>query len=185
MKIAKKLVAVVVSALMMFSIVGMNVFAASTTQDGLEVSLTTDKEAYNRDENISVKITVTNNNSVAVENIAMENFVPDNYRISDDTVVHKMIPYLNAGETAELNTTFVYNNANEEESSTEESSTDESSNEESSKEESSQDESSQEESSKESSRDESNQEESSKEESSRDESNQEESSKEEYCKNWR
>ena len=38
-KITKKLAAVAVSTLMMFSITGMNVSAASTTQDGLEVTL--------------------------------------------------------------------------------------------------------------------------------------------------
>lgn len=43
MRIVKKITALVVSSLMMFSISGMNVFAASTTQDGLAVSLTTDK----------------------------------------------------------------------------------------------------------------------------------------------
>ena len=149
MKFLKGLSAVAVSVVMMFSVTDVNVFAATTTQDGLEFSLTTDKEAYVRDENIFVTVKVTNNNSVSVENIAIENLVPDNYHISDDTVVHKMIPYLGAGETAELNTTFVYTQAENEESSKEELSKEESSKEESSKEESSKEESSKEESSKE------------------------------------
>lgn len=127
MKFLQKLSAVAVSAVMMFSIAGVNAFATSTTQDGLDFSLITDKENYAKNENIFVTVKITNNNSVSVENIAIENLVPDNYRISDDTVVHKMIPYLEAGETTELNTTFVYAQTENEESSKEESSKEESS----------------------------------------------------------
>ena len=67
MKFLKRLSAVAVSAVMMFSITSVNVFAASITQDGLEVSLTTDKETYVKDEEITATISIKNTNSADIQ----------------------------------------------------------------------------------------------------------------------
>ena len=83
MKLVKKITALAVSSLMMFSIAGMNVFAASTTQDGLYVSLTTDKETYSKDEKITATLSVKNTNESDVTDIAMETVIPDGYEITD------------------------------------------------------------------------------------------------------
>ena len=70
MKLVKKLTVIAISSLLMFSIAGMNVFAASTTQDGLEVSLTTDKETYLKDEKITATLSVTNTNDEDITNLS-------------------------------------------------------------------------------------------------------------------
>lgn len=127
-KIAKKLVAVAVSALMMFSIAGMNVFAASTTQDGLEVSLTTDKEAYSKDEKITATLSVKNTNKAAVNDVSLENIIPNGYEISSGSSANKSVQTLEAGASEVLvtNLTAVKNNqeSSEESSKAEESSKD-------------------------------------------------------------
>lgn len=105
-KIAKKLIAVAVSTLMMFSIAGMNVFAASTTQDGLEVSLTTDKDAYSKDEKITATLSVKNTNESDVTDIAMENIIPDGYEIADGTKNNKQIDKLTPNEATELKVVY-------------------------------------------------------------------------------
>ncbi len=49
MRVLKTLSALAISATMVFSVAAINVSATTTTQDGLEVSLTTDKETYSKD----------------------------------------------------------------------------------------------------------------------------------------
>ena len=183
MKILKTLSALTISAAMLFSVSVLNVSAATTAQDGLEVSLTTDKSNYSKDEKITATLSIKNNNLESVKNISMQNILPDDFQLSDDSAANKSLVSLNAGETLELKTTLIYSKTTDEESSQDESSREESSKEESSKEESSKEESSKEESSKEeSSTEESSKEESSKEESSKEESSKEESSREESSK---
>ncbi len=56
----------------------LNVSAASsTTQDGLEVTITTDKTEYTADEDIQVSVSVKNNNSYKVEGISVETLLPE------------------------------------------------------------------------------------------------------------
>jgi len=105
-KIAKKLAAVAVSTLMMFSIAGMNVSAASTTQDGLEVSLTTDKEAYSKDEKITATLSVKNTNAKEVTDVAMETVIPDGYEAADETKNIKQLDKLAPNEIAELKVVY-------------------------------------------------------------------------------
>ena len=183
MKFLKKLSAVVISSLIIFSIAKVNVFAVSTVQDGLEVSLTTDKDVYSKDEKIIATLSVKNTNLEAVKNVSIESILPEGFQLSEDSFDNRVIDSLNTNETVDLKTIIIHSKLDVEESSKEESSKEESSKEESSKEESSKEESSKEESSKEeSSKEESSKEESSKEESSKEESSKEESSKEESSK---
>lgn len=113
MKIAKKLAAVAVSTLMMFSIAVMNVFAASTTQDGLEVSLTTDKEAYSKDEKITATLSVKNTNAKEVTDVAMEAVIPDGYEVADGTKNNKQLDKLAPNESAELKVVYVAKDSGE------------------------------------------------------------------------
>lgn len=106
-KITKKFAAVAVSSLMMFSIAGMNVFAASTTQDGLEVSLTTDKEAYSKEEKITATLSVKNTNESDVTDIAMETIIPDGYEVADETKNNKQLDKLAPNESTELKVAYV------------------------------------------------------------------------------
>ena len=77
MKIAKKLTALAVSSLMMFSVAGITASAAAVTQDGLNVSLTTDKTEYKKDEAITATLTVENTGGTSVKDVKLENIVPE------------------------------------------------------------------------------------------------------------
>lgn len=172
MKILKTLSALTISAAMLFSVSALNVSAATTVQNGLEVSLTTDKSNYSKDEKITATLSIKNNNLESVKNIFMQNILPDDFQLSDDSAANKSVVSLNAGETLELKTTLIYSKTTDEESSQDESSREESSKEESSTEESGTEESSKEESSnEESSKEESSKEELSNEKSIHDQSN--------------
>ena len=107
MKIAKKLAAIAVSSLMVFSIAGMNVFAASTTQDGLEVSLTTDKEAYKKDEKITATLSVKNTNADDVTDVTLETLIPDGYKVANNSSNTKQLNKLASNESAELKVVYV------------------------------------------------------------------------------
>lgn len=106
-KIAKKLTAIAVSSLMMFSIAGMNVFAASTTQDGLEVTLITDKNDYSESDSITTILTVRNTNNNSVMNVSMGNDVPDGYILSDASENVKTLDKLEPKATVELKSTYI------------------------------------------------------------------------------
>ena len=54
----------------------------SDSQDGLEVTLTTDKEKYSKGEEIVATLTVTNTNDTAVSNVSLENLIPEGYKLA-------------------------------------------------------------------------------------------------------
>lgn len=54
---------------------GSTCLAASDSQDGFEVTLTTDKEEYSKGEEIAATLTVTNTNDTAVSNVSLENLI--------------------------------------------------------------------------------------------------------------
>lgn len=91
----------------MLSISSAHAFAATTTQDGLEVALATDKEEYSKGEQITATLTVKNTNDTAVTNISLENIVPEGYTLSDKSEAVKQVESLNSGETAIFSVTYV------------------------------------------------------------------------------
>ena len=107
MKIAKKLTALAVSSLMMFSVAGITASAATVTQDGLNVSLTTDKTEYKKDEAITATLTVENTGSASVKDVKLENIVPEGYELAKDYSLTKSVDELKSNDKAELK--VVYN----------------------------------------------------------------------------
>ena len=65
-------------------VVPFSVEAATQTQDGLTVSLTTDKENYAQDEDIQVILSVTNEGNDPVSNISLENIFQRDIRSQMD-----------------------------------------------------------------------------------------------------
>ncbi|MBR1680361.1 hypothetical protein IJ707_01065, partial [bacterium] len=102
----KTLSALAISATMVFSVAALNVSAATTTQDGLEVSLTTNKEAYSKDEKVTATLSVKNTNSTDVTGVAMETIIPDGYEAADGTKNNKQLDKLAPNETAELKVVY-------------------------------------------------------------------------------
>ena len=113
MKFLKRLSAVAVSVVMMFGITSVNVFAASITQDGLEVSLTTDKETYSKAEKITATLSIKNTNESDVTDIAMETIIPNGYEVADGTKNDKQLDKLASNETAELKVVYAAKSSGE------------------------------------------------------------------------
>ncbi len=107
MKMLKKISVFFIMAVLCISVIQLPVLAASTSKDGLEITLTTDKEKYEKGEKIESTLTVTNTNDIAVNNVSLENLIPDGYKLSEDSTAIKKVETLAAGETVFLTVTYV------------------------------------------------------------------------------
>lgn len=90
--------------------------AESLNQDGLEVTLTTDKESYNQREQITATLTVTNKNNAEVNNVSVENLLPEGYKVTDDSEMMKKVETLGVGETISVTVAYtpIHTDNNEE-----------------------------------------------------------------------
>lgn len=107
MKTMKKVSAFLLMVVLCMSVMVMPAFAASTSQDGLEVTLTTDKETYAKGEQIEATLTVTNTNDFAVSNVSLKNMIPDGYKLAEGSTATKQVESLGAGEEVSLTVTYV------------------------------------------------------------------------------
>ncbi len=82
-------------------------YAATKTQDGLQVELTTDKSSYTSSDTISVTVKVTNTGTTAVSDLTLENTIPTGYTKTTNTSNTKNVSILFAGDEAMLTTSFV------------------------------------------------------------------------------
>lgn len=65
-----------------------SVNAASTdSQDGLTITITTDKAEYSSDEDIQVSVNIKNNNSYKVENVSVETLLPEGLVLKNGNLV--------------------------------------------------------------------------------------------------
>ena len=60
------------------------VLGAVQEQDGIKVTLTTDKDTYAKGETISAVLSVENTNEEAVQNVTLKNYVPDGYKLAEN-----------------------------------------------------------------------------------------------------
>ena len=79
--------------------------AGSSTQDGISVSIYTDKENYQKDEAIEIGVVVTNMNSFDISNINVKKILPEGIRLADGNTLEEEIAILHAGEQKEWKTT--------------------------------------------------------------------------------
>lgn len=107
MKVWKKCGVLFLTVLLCIIVMAIPALAASDSQDGLEVTLTTDKEEYSKGEKIAATLTVTNTNNTAVSNVSLENLIPEGYKLSDGSEATKQVESLGAGETISLTVTYV------------------------------------------------------------------------------
>lgn len=107
MKVWKKCEVLFLTVLLCITMMAVPVLAASDSQDGLEVTLTTDKEKYSKGEEIVATLTVTNTNDTAVSNVSLENLTPEGYKLADGSEGAKQVESLGAGETVSLTVTYV------------------------------------------------------------------------------
>lgn len=114
MKRVKKTLAFLLAMVLCLSMTAMNVSAASSEQDGLEVTLETDKAQYSKSEQITATLTVTNTNDESVSNITMESIIPEGYFLADNTEAVKQLESLGAGESVLMTVTYIADSSDEE-----------------------------------------------------------------------
>ena len=103
MKNVKRIFVITFMLAFIISISSINAFAATVTQDNLEVTLVTDKEKYAEDEQIKTTLTVKNNNDTTVTNVDLETALPDGYKLADKSENKKTVDSIAAGESVSLN----------------------------------------------------------------------------------
>lgn len=106
-KSLKYLSVILVMLITLFSF-SITALAQTTEQDGLQVSLTTDKQSYSLNEDIEITVSVTNTNDFTVEDVSIEALLPDNFELKDSKqeTSTKAID-LKAGEKTNLSVTAV------------------------------------------------------------------------------
>ena len=107
MNAVKKSLALLVALLLCVGILAIPTYAAEVSQDGLEVTLTTDKDAYEQGETIVATLTVTNTGDADVVNVSLENLIPEGYAPAEGNETVMQVETLDAGETVTLTVSFV------------------------------------------------------------------------------
>lgn len=106
MRVLKKFLSFLVMLMLCVGVMATPVLAASVSQDGLEITLTTNKERYSKGESIMATLTVKNTNDFAVKNVSLKNVVPEGYELEEGSNAIKQVKSLGAGETIELTVTY-------------------------------------------------------------------------------
>ncbi len=114
MKKALKCLSVIIVMLIILFSFSITALAQTTTQDGLQVNLTTDKQSYSLNEDIQITISVTNTNDFTVKDVSIEALLPDKFELKDsnDETSTKAID-LKSGEQANLTLVAVVNSTTE------------------------------------------------------------------------
>ena len=92
MKLLKKVTFFVAMMLLCIGATSMYVSAASESKDGVEVTLTTDKDSYSKGSEIKTNITIKNTNAFDISNVSLETSIPDGLEIKEyncELVLHE------------------------------------------------------------------------------------------------
>lgn len=111
MKIRKVILSFLIAIFMCIGMIKTSALAASDTQDGVKVDLTTDKENYKEDEKIAALLTVTNTNNTPIKNISLEISSLEGYDITD---FQKQVEFLKPNESVSLKTVYSIKNVSSE-----------------------------------------------------------------------
>lgn len=118
MKKGKKFLCMLFSVVMLISCMATSVWAAeTTTQDGLNAVIQTDKDTYAANEDIQINVTVTNTNAFEVKNVSIENFLPDDLTLKSGSLKSDTVN-LKPNETLTLSCVAVLEKSEEPTSST-------------------------------------------------------------------
>lgn len=98
--------------LLLLMLIPSTAFAADKSQDGLNVTITPDKQVYAQGDSIKVNIKLINNNDFSVKNIKLESFVPEGFVLKDGMTSDQTADILEAGESLAVEREFVPVNGN-------------------------------------------------------------------------
>ena len=107
MKGMRKVSAILLAVMLCVGIINITAFAKTISQDGLEVTLTTNKDKYSQGEKIITTLKVKNTNDYAVRNISLKGIIPKGYKLDEGTEETEKIDTLEAGKTYKVNITYV------------------------------------------------------------------------------
>ncbi|MBP5379683.1 MAG: VWA domain-containing protein [Ruminococcus sp.] len=107
MKIKKAISPLLASMLICFSTAALPVFAETVEQDGLQVTIETDKDEYAEKDSVKVDLSVKNNNSYAVKDVTLESVQVSDYVLADGGYNEISFDSLGAGETVSLEAVYV------------------------------------------------------------------------------
>ena len=79
---------------------------SAATLDGLDISITTDKEEYKKHDSIVVEHTIVNTNEAPVTNIVLQNTIPEGYEAKSDKEYTKKVDSLAPGESFHFSSTL-------------------------------------------------------------------------------
>lgn len=106
MKKVNKLIVTLLIAVLCVSVILVPAMAASVTDSNLEVTLTTDKDVYTQDEQITATLVVKNIGDKTLENVSLATSLPEGFSLSADSANSTQIAELKAGESTTL--TVIY-----------------------------------------------------------------------------
>ena len=101
MKKLKRGIAILITVFILSTMFIVPAYASEITQDGLKAEIILEKDNYSKNEEIPVKIVVTNTNDYDVQNVSIEGVIPKGLTLVDDTAT-KSADLLQAGATLEL-----------------------------------------------------------------------------------
>ncbi|MBE6628868.1 MAG: hypothetical protein E7629_08075 [Ruminococcaceae bacterium] len=103
----KKTTALLLTLLLCVGLLAIPAYATETVQDGLEITLTTDKDEYGQGDVIEAVLTVTNTNNFVVYDVSLESVIPEGCELADGDSSSLQVPSLAVGETVTLTTRLV------------------------------------------------------------------------------
>ena len=106
MKIIKKVGICFLTLLMAFGLNSAILYAQENIQDGLKVTLETDKDSYGETDAIKAEVKVENQNDVAIKNIHIETNVPEGFTLADTSKASLDIVKLDGKDSVSLTSEF-------------------------------------------------------------------------------
>ena len=100
MRQIKKISVLLAAVLLLITCFSASAFAATSTQDGIKVDITTDKDSYLAEEKVQVNLVIENTNSYKLEDLNIETLIPTGLKELADSKLNEL-KSLAAGEKVE------------------------------------------------------------------------------------
>lgn len=107
MRAFSKILAALLALVLCLGVAVLPAAAATVTQDGLEITLTTDKSSYKKDEPIAATLVVKNNGDQTVTDVTLKDIIPTGYELKNGEKSVLEVEQLAPGESVTLKVTFV------------------------------------------------------------------------------
>ena len=103
----KKIAPIILSLVTLTGISGIKANAAEKTEDGVTLSISTDKTDYDEFDDIKAVITFDNNSGGDITDITLEGAIPANYHLSDNSKAVMRSTYIMSGNSISSEIVFI------------------------------------------------------------------------------